>query len=253
MINFKILKTKQKSRIFQVNEDVKKILDLSLKYNLGHIPSALSSLNILKGLKQFIDRDDVVFISGKSYGVQAHCVAWDLDYIENTSFASNEYKHIEFYDQTLGNALGYAIGRAMVDESKIYVVLISDATYFMGKTREQLHIIYKFNLPIMILVDSNGQQLFGSDEAHMIDVPQNFAKNSLFTFCSCVTENDLKSFIFTLNNYFTYDSRRSFLIFCKTKKGNGVRLFEDFSKDYHYSPMNDELYEKVIIYENSYR
>jgi hypothetical protein len=201
-------------------KQILKILDLSYKYKLGHIPSSLSVLPILMEMKEWSFSFN--FFCGKAYGLQAYLAAWEIERIPNTFAFTKEYHGVYgninyiYTDLTLGNALGNAIGYSIANPNTVNVVLMSDAAYFMGETQEGLEIIEKFKLPIIVVVDSNGCQLFGSEKIR-------------------------SSHGFFISNPVAINRLPRIMIF-PTTKGNGVLEMELSPKDWHYKILTEKEY-----------
>lgn len=220
---------------------IKKILDASRKYNIGHIPSALSLAKITRMLWTYQNIEDFPIIIGKSFGVQA----WFIDDSVQESFIHDfvsygrkiiipkDFSRSKFnvvYSQsqlglTSGFSAGYAIGNP---DLKKAICILSDADCFLESTLHGIEFSFQNSLPISFIVDANNIQLFGSKNCRMLF--DNFGyseQNDILRLTSDIPE----------------------VIIVSTIKGDGCPLFEKNPKDWHYRiPDKDEwdmIYEEI--------
>lgn len=126
-----------------------RVIDLTVKYKLGHMPSALSQvqyvsdcLPLTRGFKR---------VAGKPFGAQAWYVALGL---ANKPTAILQPPVVHWNCETIGHALGYSLGLSI--EDKVWLNL-SDAALETGDFWESLQLWHK--LPktcLFVTVDCNG-------------------------------------------------------------------------------------------------
>lgn len=198
------------------------ILNDSYIYGIGHIPSALSLFYITKKIY------DVKYpiILGKTFGVQA----WFYDSIVRKNFLSQNKRkiiciedfvgshyNVVFCQQHLGLAAGYAVGYAFTHKKDLLLCILSDGDLMMRQTLNAIDIAFKNNLNIKFIIDYNKVQLFGKKD--------------------CITYINKYKISYKIN-YTLYTE----IILVKTKKGFGVPVFEKNPQKWHYTILNEKLY-----------
>ena len=126
-----------------------RVIELSIMYKLGHVPSALTQvqyisdcLSLTKGFAR---------VAGKPFGAQAWYAALGL---ANKPLALLQPPLVQWNCETIGHALGYALGLAT--GTKVWLNL-SDASLEAGDFWESLQLWHK--LPrtcLFVTVDCNG-------------------------------------------------------------------------------------------------
>jgi len=206
----------------------KKILEYSYKHGLSHIPSALSMVDYLQELwyNRLVTTEDHIVI-GKPFGAQAYYLIWrELGLIDNIEELSMGLKHdeidfVDYSEETIGNALGVAIGMAMASDKLVWVN-ITDATLQMGNTLEAIQFIGHHRLHnIMLTIDYNDSQVVGKTS----DVISVEPVIEFFRGYGWQAENDLKYF-----GIGTYPK----VFIMNTTKGDGVQTMIDNNKLWHY-------------------
>ena len=150
---------------------IQELLEYSFKHNLAHIPSALSMYTYIQEIfGRYIKEDDIIII-GKPFGAQAYYLVWkELGWIDDIDNLSVGVKHseipfVDYSEETIGNALGVAIGMAIANPKKRVYVNITDATLQMGNTLEAIQFIGQNKLSnIFVSVDYNNSQVTGSTD-----------------------------------------------------------------------------------------
>lgn len=221
-----------------------KLLTYSFKNNLSHIPSALSMLDYVEVLfkERFVTLSDFIVI-GKPFGAQAYYVVWEeMGLIANSERLSVGVKHDEIYfvdyaDETIGNALGVAIGLSIANPNKRVWVNISDATLQMGNTLEAIQFIGQHNLKnIFVTVDYNNAQVTGrTSDIISIDPCKTFFSSYGWQM-SDVNGHDKNELIKTFSNV---SKEHPNVIFCNTIKGYGVKVMADNIQKWHYRKISD--------------
>lgn len=211
--------------------DVNNILQLSSKYRLGHIPSALSLSHLVDYLYDVLIPElkttSYEIFLGKPFGSQAYMIKWkELGFIsEITEFDSvytlKEHKNLNIphiskvIPNSLGNMLPYVVGDAFCNPDKLCITILSDSLLDTGTFYECLINIKKLNITnIIILLDFNGVAI--NEEA----------------WCSLEELNGLIK-VFGLNINSTNKDKSSAFIF-SNKKGEGVPIMESNPGEWHY-------------------
>jgi transketolase len=223
------------------------LLEHSYKHGLSHIASAMSMLDYVDVLftDKFVMPDDYIVI-GKPFGAQAYYLVWQkLGYLSTIDNLSVGVKHdeIEFVDygeETMGNALGVAIGIAMTTDKRVWVN-ISDAALQMGNTLEAIQFIGHNNIKnIFLTIDYNNAQVTGniSDVLKIKPTIQFFKEYGWFV--QEVPGHDRAKISAAYENAVT--TVPNVYVF-HTQKGHGVKTIEKDIKKWHYRKIEtlDEL------------
>lgn len=218
----------------------KDILEYSYQNNLSHIPSALSMLDYIDVL--FTNnivvpiRDKIVI--GKPFGAQAYYLIWKkLGYLDNIEHLSVGVKHdeiefVDFSEETMGNALGVAIGIALATPNTRVWVNLTDASLQMGNTLEAIQFIGHNNISnIFVTVDYNNAQVTGTvDSILTVNPVINLCKDYGWI-VQKVSGHDHNALKTAFNKY---QVNKPNIIFCFTIKGYGIKKIEEDIKAWHY-------------------
>ena len=221
---------------------IKELLKYSFENNLAHIPSALSMLDYISVVFNYIKKSDNIII-GKPFGAQTYYLVWkQLGWLKDIQNLHMGVKHdeIEFVlysEETIGNALGVAAGVSLASDKKTYVN-ISDAALQMGNTLEAIQFIGQHNLDVLVTVDYNGSQVTGNTK-DIIDVTAviDFFKNNSFK--TYITDGHDKDKIHAVLKE-VIDFKEPTVIFFKTKKGYPFKEMMDNIKQWHYRKLNEK-------------
>lgn len=221
---------------------IKELLKYSFENNLAHIPSALSMLDYISVVFNYIKKSDNIII-GKPFGAQTYYLVWkQLGWLKDIQNLHMGVKHdeIEFVlysEETIGNALGVAAGVSLASDKKTYVN-ISDAALQMGNTLEAIQFIGQHNLDVLVTVDYNGSQVTGNTK-DIIDVTAviDFFKNNGFK--TYITDGHDKDKIHAVLKE-VIDFKEPTVIFFKTKKGYPFKEMMDNIKQWHYRKLNEK-------------
>ena len=221
---------------------IKELLKYSFENNLAHIPSALSMLDYISVVFNYIKKSDNIII-GKPFGAQTYYLVWkQLGWLKDIQNLHMGVKHdeIEFVlysEETIGNALGVAAGVSLASDKKTYVN-ISDAALQMGNTLEAIQFIGQHNLDVLVTVDYNGSQVTGNTK-DIIDVTAviEFFKNNSFK--TYITDGHDKDKIHAVLKE-VIDFKEPTVIFFKTKKGYPFKEMMDNIKQWHYRKLNEK-------------
>lgn len=216
----------------------KRLLEYSFENKLSHIASALSMLDYVDILfsKGIVSIDDYIVI-GKPFGAQAYYLVWqDLQYVTNIEKLSVGVKHdevsfVDYGEETMGNALGVAIGIAMTTSKQVWVNL-SDACLQMGNTLEALQFIGHNQIKnVFVTVDYNNSQVTGNiDTILKIEPVINLCRH--YGWWTQIVDGHNRD---ELEKVFVNKTDAlPNIVFCKTVKGKGVKQMEENNKKWHY-------------------
>lgn len=230
---------------------IAELLRYSYKNGLAHIPSALSMYAYVDALfrHKVVTTDDIIVL-GKPFGAQAYYLIWKrFGYLDNIEELSVGVKHdeIEFVDyseETIGNALGVAIGLALANPEKRVWVNITDATLQMGNTLEAIQFIgqhkEKFK-NLLLTVDNNNSQVTGTtDDIIDIDGTHDFFTNYGWEGVSVAEANNDDTLDFTMGAIKDDYMDDLLVIFFDTVKGAGVPYMEANPQEWHYKKLTAE-------------
>jgi len=215
------------------------LLEYSYKQGLSHIASAMSMLDYVDVLftKKFVIPYQDYIVIGKPFGAQAYYIVWrKLGYLSEIEDLSVGVKHdellfVDYGEETMGNALGVAIGIAMTTDKRVWVN-ISDAALQMGNTLEAIQFIGHNNIKnIFLTVDYNNAQVTGniSDVLKIKPTIQFFKEYGWFV--QEVDGHDKEKISAAYDNAVT--TIPNVYIF-HTTKGHGVKSIQEDIKKWHY-------------------
>jgi transketolase len=242
----------------------KRIIDLTYKAQEGHIPSALSVLDILWVLYDKVmnvfpddphneDRDRFVLSKGHA-SLALYAILEEKGFIKKiTDFARydsnygghpdmNKINGVEASTGSLGHglpmAVGVAMGLRMKDNKRRVFVLVGDGECNEGSIWEAAMLAAHHNLTnLTCIVDYNRS----TDRALMID--DLGAKFKAFGWCvHHIDGHDHKQIEQMLR---TPSWEKPTCVICDTIKGKGVGRMENNPEWHHKSP-NKEEYEEII-------
>lgn len=221
---------------------IKELLKYSFENNLAHIPSALSMLDYISVVFNYIKKSDNIII-GKPFGAQTYYLVWKqlgwLSDIQNLHMGvkHDEIEFVLYSEETIGNALGVAAGVSLASDKKTYVNL-SDAALQMGNTLEAIQFIGQHNLDVLVTVDYNGSQVTGNTK-DIIDVTAviEFFKNNSFK--TYITDGHDKDKIHAVLKE-VIDFKEPTVIFFKTQKGYPFKEMVNNTKQWHYRKLNEK-------------
>jgi len=218
----------------------KELLKFSFDNKLSHIPSALSMIDYVQVLfeEEIVKpyRDHIII--GKPFGAQTYYLLWKkLGFLTNIETLSVGVKHdeidfVKYGEETMGNALGVAIGVALAEPDKRVWVNLSDATLQMGNLLEALQFIGHHRLKnILVTVDYNNSQVTGSindilSVDPVIDLCKGYGWN--------VQEPNGHELLNIKEAYNKIDNSLPNIVFFKTIKGHGFRSMIKDIKKWHY-------------------
>ena len=211
-------------------------LEISAKHGLAHIPSALSMLKYVWQVSKHINLAEWDIVLGKPFGSGAYYAAWE----DVFGWVPKEYHEglnarncplVAFGEQTIGNALGVALGMALTGSKKVWCNL-SDASLQMGQTLEaivfMLHHANELG-NLFVTVDCNDFQVLGRvSDILSIDPVVEMLKQSKLNVL------DIKNPKF--EDFKDFDSKNAVptVVIVRTVKGEGVKEFEQDPVKFHY-------------------
>jgi transketolase len=223
----------------------RELLEYSFKQQLTHIPSALSMLDYVDFMfsNDVVTRDNKIVV-GKPFGAQAYYLVWRrLGWLDNIEKLGVGVKHdeIEFVDygeETMGNALGVAIGMAIADPNNRVWVNITDATLQMGNTLEAIQFIGHNQIKnILLTVDYNNRQVTGNTQNVLtVDPVIELFKN--YKWRTRIVDGHNQSELSKVFHRITDDQPN--VVICKTNKGHGVKSFLHDPKKWHYKKIESQ-------------
>lgn len=234
----------------------KKIINTSFTAQAGHIPSALSIVEIIYSIYKHIKTENDIFILSKGHGCLAlYSVLENIGIIseeELLSFCSYDSKlgghpHREkmkdFYCSagSLGHGLPMAVGAALAKKIKkdpgyVYC-LIGDGESNEGTVWESLLLAKNLNLNNLVcIIDDNNSQIRSLPVLSIEDKIQQFGWR-----VSTVDGHNVFSIVDSINK-----NNDLFCLVCKTKKGKGISEMEKDMFKWHHGPPNKEKYEQFI-------
>jgi len=216
----------------------------SYKHQLTHVPSALSMLTYIDAIfsEKFIVpyRDRIVL--GKPFGSQAYYLVWNklgyLDEIENLSVGvkHSEIPFVDYGEETMGNALGVAIGIAIAQPKQTIWVNLTDATLQMGSTLEALQYIGHNNIKnIVVTVDFNNMQVTG-ETGKVLTVTPIINMCREYNWGVYTVDGHNSNEIKTQWKNSTYCTHPT-IFFYKTIKGFGINYMQNDPVYWHYKPI----------------
>lgn len=237
------------------------LLENSYKWNIAHIPSALSMLKYLSYMIPLMKfkHPEYQWVAGKQFGQQAYYTIYQKIGLEklipNTIqplLLNGINKEFAYVEETLGNSLGVAIGMAMSQGRPIWINL-SDSVFQMGRVQEALRMISQLNLNILITIDGNRSSRCTSSQASWEVYKQEPAKFIRELMKANGFEFDrlpgygyhhAPSTITIIDEILTSTKPRC--IYFDTTKGNGFDLFEKESVTWHYKKMDSNEFTDII-------
>lgn len=244
----------------------KKTLDLFVKSGRGHLPSSLSTTNILVALYYFSLRNepelwkqkkhDPIILS-KGHGcLSLYAILNDKGFITQDDLnktyqisgvlgghpSSFKTPGIELSTGSLGHGFSFAIGKALAyrtdgSDRKVAVIL-GDGECNEGSTWEAAIALSKHNLTNLItIIDYNRHQSYSSTEEVF---PLKDFKKKWQSFSLNVIEIDMvnspEELVSNLSEEFTSPT----IFICHTIKGQGISFIENNLSWHHKTKLTDE-------------
>lgn len=221
----------------------KRILEVAYRDGMGHIPSALSILDIVWVLYDKVMTKDDQFILSKGHGCMAlYAVLEEKGLLDWSSKLWGHPKRggaILASTGSLGHGLPMAVGLAMAKKIKgetgRVFVLVGDGECNEGSVWESTMIAAHHKLDnLVIIVDQNHSSDRALDNKNL---EEKFRAFGLASFTACGHKDvDL-----------LYRLGGGYVFVANTKKGNGVPFMEN-NWEWHNKKLDKESYEKSLSY-----
>ena len=242
-----------------------KLLNLYFKASCGHIASSLSVIDCLYAVFNFkINNEKVILSKGHAAGALYIILNYfneisDSDlrtfYKDGTKLSAhpsaNSYPNIPFALGTLGHGFPIGCGIALFDKlsnnfDKFTYVIMSDGETNEGTTWESAHFAVSNKLGnLILLIDKNNIQGFGRTKDILGDTSNRKIWSQIGFETYEINGHNLHKINSTLKKIKLLHSAKPKIIILNTIKGKGVNYMED-KLEWHYLPMNKELYENAI-------
>ena len=226
------MKTNYKNEIY-------KILEISYKHKVSHIPSALSQMMYFKYIIPRVK--DFDWVAGKQFGWQAYSIYDDRINPDKIDLILLNGKNPEFkyVEETLGNALGVSIGLALTQTKPIWLN-VSDSIFQMGRVLEALPLLKKFNSNILMTIDFNN---ISRSKDNLYQKP--YLKNLMDIYGIKTIYIDFENLnIKEIDNFINLSEPR--VIIFETIKGFGVNAFIQDPVEWHYKTLNEIEYKNIL-------
>lgn len=221
-----------------------RILEVALRDGMGHIPSALSILDLVKGVYD-IKSDYDIFLLSKGHGCMALYAVLEskglLDW--NTKLMGHPKRGGAILASTgsLGHGFPMAVGLALAkkikgEDGRVFV-LIGDGECNEGTTWESALLASHHKLDnLTVIVDDNGSS---TRALNMGSISEKFHAFGFSTWD--ISGHSPKDIQISLSS----KSEKPMCIVAKTRKGNGVDFMEN-SPQWHNKKLTTQDYEATI-------
>lgn len=239
----------------------KEILISSFENHWAHLPSAFSHVDYIYKICETLEPENTKIIFGKPFGAQGYYIPFKhFGFIDDYNGFSEGVKIEElqkhskfpeiftFSEETIGNALGVAIGVALANRTKVVWCNISDASLQMGQTLEALLFIFEHSKELKnlnVTIDYNNRQVHSELNPdispiitmlyHSLSINAHFLHGHEFS-----PENENREIHLKITD------KPTFYVF-DTIKGKGNHFFERRPENLHYSTLNSETELKHFI------
>ncbi len=227
-----------------INNLRKRILEVALRDGMGHIPSALSILDLVHGIYE-IKSDNDIFLLSKGHGCMAlYAVLESKGLLKWDSKLMGHPKRggaIMASTGSLGHGFPMAVGLALAkkikgEEGRVFV-LIGDGECNEGTTWESALLASHHKLDnLTVIIDDNGSSTRALNMGNIAD------KFYAFGFSTCDIYGHLAC---DIKQALEIKSEKPLCIVADTTKGKGVEFMED-NPEWHNKKITKEDYEKAI-------
>jgi len=225
------------------------ILEASYYASAGHIPSALSIVEIIYAIYKEVKKDDDIFILSKGHGCLAlYSVFASVGIIEKEelktfcSYSSRlgghphrgKMKEIYSSSGSLGHGLPMAIGAALAkrikNESGTIYCLIGDGESNEGTIWESLLLAYNLKLDNLVcIIDDNNSQSRSMPVLNIENKIEQFGWN-----VQTCNGHDVE----LIKKKISENKNQLLCLVCKTVKGKGIKVMEEETFAWHHGPPN---------------
>lgn len=222
-----------------------RILEVALRDEMGHIPSALSILDLVKGIYD-IKTDNDQFILSKGHGCMALYAVLEskglLDW--NTKLMGHPKRGGSILASTgsLGHGFPMAVGLALAkkikgEDGRVFV-LIGDGESNEGTTWESAMLASHHKLDnLVVIIDDNGSSTRALNVGNLSDKFYAFGFSTVDVYGH--SNSDIRQAL-------EIRSEKPLCIIADTTKGKGVEFMED-SPVWHNKKLTKEDYETAIL------
>lgn len=161
-----------------MNELHERIAVISKKYNLSHLGSNMTSVDIIDKIYS-VKKENEPFILSMGHAALSLYVVLEKYYDLNAERMYRSHGthpeicqecHIDCSTGSLGHGLPIAVGMALADRSRDVYCLISDGECFEGSVWESLNIIRKYEITnLKLYLNYNGWSAYDKVESWMVD------------------------------------------------------------------------------------
>jgi len=237
-----------------------RLLTMHYESKTGHIGGNLSCIDILMVLYHAAMQSSDELVLSKGHGAGAlYATLWSIGVLtdedlrtfhkDNTRLSGHPapkyLPEIAFATGSLGHGLslacGMALGRQLQGKGGRVYCVMSDGEWQEGSSWEALIFAVKHQLPISIIVDTNGLQGFGSTS----DIACQGPLTDRFRSFGVPTEEVDGHCLESLLSAFARPTQGLQAVIAKTRKGNGVTFMED-RMEWHYLPLGETQYRQAI-------
>lgn len=225
----------------------------------SHVGSVFSCIDILTVLFEGVLKKEDEFILSKGWAVSGlyHFLVKKkiLPKEAITTFCKKGSPYIGlaepmpgvvFAGGSVGMGLSAAFGRALAkrrlgEDGRVYV-LESDGGLDVGHVWEAMLLCAHHNLPVTLVIDDNGFQAMGSKEEILSikDMDKTFRSRGWKVLT--IDGHDYEAIEEALSDR----ADGPLCIFAKTKKGKGVKQFEEEGNKWHYWRVDKETYRRSL-------
>jgi transketolase len=233
------------------------VLKLSLRAQVGHVPSALSMVDYLAVLFDRLDLGHDRVVLGKPFGAQAYYALlaaygwierrWDLygqPLPDWTYIIDRTHPRIRYVDDSMGNGLAVACGIAKGTCARVWINS-SDASLQAGSMWEAIQYAGAHHLAnVLLSIDHNDMQASGRVSDICAIEPIDDKLTDFGWRCMRCNGHDLEAIAASVDEALRPGERPTALVF-DTTKGRGVPFMEhDFS--WHYRKLDDNTYADAV-------
>lgn len=156
----------------------KRLLDIAYKYQLHHLGSYFSSVDIIDEIYSKMKKEDIFILSNGHASVALYVVLekyfqLDAEHLLNKLGEHpkrDEKSKIHCSTGSLGMGITVAVGRAIVSEDKNVYCLISDGECYEGSVWESLRFANEMKLNnLKIYVNANGYAAYKSVDLNILE------------------------------------------------------------------------------------
>ena len=227
-----------------MNKLRKRILEVALRDEMGHIPSALSIVDIIEQVYE-TKKDNDVFLLSKGHGVMALYAV--LEYKGLLDWSSKLMGHpkrggaVIASTGSLGHgfpmAVGLALAKKIKGEEGRVICLIGDGECNEGTTWESALLASHHKLDnLTVIVDDNGSSTRALNMGKISEKFYAFGFSTVDLYGHCVTD---------IQHALEIRSEKPLCIVAENTKGKGVEFMEG-DPSWHNKKITKEDYEKAI-------